>query len=207
MRDVAAHWARLLLNGEPVAALATRRGTRALAQAFAGLGRLPRDELKTWLRALAGPPCFDVTATHVAPAGLCCARRARCVSRPTCCGRGCSSGCPRCFGTSLAYLLWLPIAAVTVVAWIVAWRAVRARVAPQLLARPRAAPRPGQADHPPSRRRWRPSAPPTISHASCAAILHPLAVAAALMPPARLPGARGGRRGADLRFRDTEACS
>ena len=200
VRDVAADGARLLVNGEPVAALATRRGARALAQAFGGLAGLPRDTRETRLARWLDDR-FDVAATGARLPVLLRETRALRIAANVL-WAGLFVGLPALLWTRLAYLLWLPIAAVTVVAWIVAgvlfvralrrssWldRGLRPDLAKRItaVASPLATIR--AADH--------------IARELCGD-LDPLAVAAALLPPA---GVRRIGRSllCDLRFRDPE---
>ena len=199
-REVEADGPRLSINGDAVVLLATRRGARALAQAFAGLARLSHDKrparLARWL-----DDRFDAAATRARlPVMLRETRALRIAANVL--WTGLFVGLPALLWIRLAYLLWLPIAAVTVVAWIVAsvlfmralrrssWldRALRPDLAKRItaVASPLATIR--AADH--------------IGRELCGD-LDPLAVAAALLSPAGLR--RLGRTLlCDLRFRDPE---
>ena len=198
VHDVVADGARLLVNGEAVAALATRRGARALAQAFGGLAQLPREQraaqLARWL-----DDRFDVAAARARLPVLLRETRALRIAANVL-WAGLFVGLPALLWTRLAYLLWLPIAAITVLAWLVAgvlfvralrrssWldRGLRPDLAKRItaVASPLATVR--AADH--------------LARELCGD-LDPLAVAAALLPPTGLR--RLGRSLlCDLRFRD-----
>jgi hypothetical protein len=200
VQDVAADGARLLVNGEPVAALATRRGARALAQAFGGLARLPRDKRETRLARWLDDR-FDVTAARARLPVLLRETRALRVAANVL-WAGLFVGLPALLWTPYVHLLLVPVGAVSVVAWIVAaalfvralrrssWldRALRPDLAKRItaIASPLATIR--AADH--------------IARELCGD-LDPLAVAAALLPPA---GVRRLGRSllCDLRFRDPD---
>jgi hypothetical protein len=200
VRDVAADGTRLLLNGEMAAALATRRGARALAQAFAGLARLPREQREArigrWLDER-----FDAAAARERLPVLWRETRALRVAANVL-WAGLFLGLPVLLWTRLAFVLWLPIAAVTLIAWIVAgvlflralrrssWldRGLRPDLAKRItaVASPLATIR--AADH--------------IARELCGD-LDPLAVAVAVLPPAGLR--RLGRSLlCDLRFRSAD---
>jgi len=200
VHDVTAHGVRLLVNGEPVATLATRRGARALAQAFGGLAQAPRDQRATRLARWLDDR-FDVAAARARLPVLLRQTRALRIAANVL-WAGLFVGLPALLWTRLAYLLWLPVAGVTVLAWLVAgglfvralrrssWldRGLRPDLAKRItaVASPLATVR--AADH--------------IARELCGD-LDPLAVAAALLPPAGLQ--RLGRSLlCDLRFRDAE---
>jgi hypothetical protein len=115
VEQVAADGARLSVNGETVAELATRRGARALADAFAGLAKLPRDErearLARWLDAR-----FDHQTARARLPVLWRETRALRIAANVM-WAGLFVGLPAVFWTSLAPL-FLAVGAVSVVAWL-----------------------------------------------------------------------------------------
>jgi hypothetical protein len=197
---VAADGPRLLVNGEVVAACATRRGARALAQALAGLAGLPRAErearLGAWLDAR-----FDVATARARLPVLRRETRALRIAANML-WAGLFVGLPVLLWTRLAFLLWVPIAAISLLAWIVAGglflRALRRSswldrgLRPDLAKRITAVASPlstiRAADH--------------IARESCGD-LDPLAVAVAVLPP---DGVRRVGRSmlCDLHFRGDE---
>jgi hypothetical protein len=101
-----------------VAALATRRGARALAQAFGGLARLPRDKRETRLARWLDDR-FDVTAARARLPVLLRETRALRIAANVL-WAGLFVGLPALLWTPYVHLLLLPVGAVSVVAWIVA---------------------------------------------------------------------------------------
>jgi hypothetical protein len=118
VRDIAADGPRLRLNGETAATLATRRGARALARVLAEVGGLPRDQregrLGRWLDER-----FDVATTRARLTVLRRETRALRIAANVL-WAGLFVGLPVLLWTRLAFVLWPPIAAVTIAAWITA---------------------------------------------------------------------------------------
>jgi hypothetical protein len=193
---VAAAGASLVVNGESVAVLATRRGAAALAEVLAGLGRLPRAErevrLERWLDAR-----FDSRAVLVRLPVL---RRETLPLRiaANVLWAGLFLGLPALLFTPVVYF-FLPAGAVTVIAWIGAAvlfrRALRRSswLTPAL--RPDLAKRVVAVTSPMATMR-------AADHIAreLAGDLDPLAVAAALLPARRLRTA-GRAWLCDLRYR------